>query len=234
MKPYSVLLYYQYVSIEDTEVYRDAQHAFCVENNLLGRIIIAPEGLNGTVSGLTTDCEAYMKWVKEDPRFASIDFKEEKHQTHAFQKLHVRLKEEIVNSDLPVDPLKQTGKHLEPAEFKEMLHQDPDLVVIDMRSNYDRQCWEIQRGRLHSIWKTSENLPDHIKEIEHLKGQGQKNSTYCTGGIKSVKKPARTCSIKDLTMCINSTVASSNMGLKQVAKILKENAMCLTTASRWM
>ena len=109
MKPYSVLLYYQYVPIEDPQAYRDAQHEFCVNNNLLGRIIIAPEGLNGTVSGLIEDCEAYMQWVKADPRFASIDFKIEYHENHTFQKLQVRLKEEIVNSDLPVDPQTNGG-----------------------------------------------------------------------------------------------------------------------------
>jgi UPF0176 protein len=57
--------------------------------------------------------------------------------THAFAKLHVRVKEEIVNSDLPVNPRVRTGKHLEPADFKELLKNDPDVVLVDMRSNYE-------------------------------------------------------------------------------------------------
>ncbi|WP_028664922.1 oxygen-dependent tRNA uridine(34) hydroxylase TrhO [Runella zeae] len=189
MKPYSVLLYYQYVPIEDPESYREAQHEFCVKNNLLGRIIIAPEGLNGTVSGLNEDCQAYMQWVKEDPRFASIDFKVEHHEAHAFQKLHVRLKEEIVNSDLPVDPLKQTGIHLEPAEFKQLLKEDPNLVVIDMRSNYEHSVGKF-KGAITFDMENLRELPEHIQEIEHLKGQGKKIVTYCTGGIKCEKASA--------------------------------------------
>src|SRR5690606_19417087 len=117
MKPYRVLLYYKYVPIENVDAYRDEHHLFCLEHNLLGRIIIAPEGLNGTVSGTVADCEAYMNYVRSDERFAGIQFKIEEHDEIAFQKLHVRVKKEIVHSDLPVDPLKQTGKHLEPEEF---------------------------------------------------------------------------------------------------------------------
>jgi UPF0176 protein len=183
---YQVLLYYQYVPIEDTELYREAQHLFCIENNLLGRIIIAPEGLNGTVSGLASDCEAYMKWVKSDSRFANIDFKIESHATHAFQKLHVRVKNEIVNSDLPVNPLERTGKHLEPADLKAMMN-DPDLVLVDMRSNYEHSVGRFKNAVTFDMENLRE-LPDHVAEIAHLKDK--KIVTYCTGGIKCEKASA--------------------------------------------
>jgi predicted sulfurtransferase len=55
-KQFNVLLYYIYTPIENAEIVREAQHLFCLENNLLGRIIVAPEGLNGTISGLAEDC----------------------------------------------------------------------------------------------------------------------------------------------------------------------------------
>ena len=69
-------------------------HLFCLDNNLLGRIIIAEEGLNGTVSGFTEDCNRYMKWLENDPLFAgtNFDFKVEEHETNTFAKLHVRVK----------------------------------------------------------------------------------------------------------------------------------------------
>ena len=75
MKPFQVILYYYYAPIADTETYRDEHHLFCVQHNLLGRIIIAPEGLNGTVSGTPEDCEAYMNYVRSDPRFKDVQFK---------------------------------------------------------------------------------------------------------------------------------------------------------------
>ena len=184
--PYRVLLYYCYTSIENPDAYRDETHRFCIENHLLGRIIIATEGLNGTISGLAADCDEYMKWVKNDPRFANIDFKVESHPEHTFQKLHVRVKDEIVNSDLPVNPLVQTGIHLEPAELKEMLH-DPNVVLVDMRSNYEHSVGHF-KGAITFDMEYLRELPEHIQEIEHLRDK--KIVTYCTGGIKCEKASA--------------------------------------------
>lgn len=183
---YSVLLYYIYVPIENAEQYRDEHHKYCVEHGLLGRIIVAPEGLNGTVSGLKADCEAYMSWLHADPRFASIDFKVDQVPAHTFQKLHVRLKNEIVNSDLPVDPLRQTGTHLEPEEFVKLKEQE-DVVLVDMRSNYEHGIGKF-KGAITFDMENLRELPDHIHEIAHLKDK--KIITYCTGGIKCEKASA--------------------------------------------
>ena len=186
MKPYRVLLYYNYVPNENPELYRDEHHLFCIENNLLGRIIISKEGLNGTVSGLVEDCEKYMAYIRSDARFARTEFKIEEHDKHAFHKLHVRVKDEIVNSDLPVDPLVRTGKHLEPAEFKKLLN-DPDVVLVDMRSNYEHAVGKF-KGAVTFDMENLRELPEHVHEIEHLKDK--KVITYCTGGIKCEKASA--------------------------------------------
>lgn len=186
MKPYRVLLYYCYTPIENPEEFRDEHHRLCLDLNLLGRIIVAPEGLNGTVSGLPEDCETYMQTVKADPRFEALEFKVEEHEDHAFKKLHVRLKEEIVNSDLPVNPLEQTGKHLEPDEFLQ-LKDDPDVVLVDMRSNYEHSVGKF-KGAITFDMENLRELPDHVHEIEHLKDK--KIITYCTGGIKCEKASA--------------------------------------------
>ncbi|QMW04387.1 oxygen-dependent tRNA uridine(34) hydroxylase TrhO [Spirosoma foliorum] len=188
MKPYRVLLYYIYSPIENPEQYREEHHLLCLRLNLLGRIIVAPEGLNGTVSGLTEDCEAYMAALQADPRFAHTEFKIDESEGHAFQKLHVRVKAEIVHSDLGVDPLKQTGIHLEPEEFKQ-LKNDPDVVLVDMRSNYEHEVGKF-KGAITFDMDNLRELPEHIAEIEHLKGSGKKIVTYCTGGIKCEKASA--------------------------------------------
>ncbi|MDZ7897511.1 MAG: rhodanese-related sulfurtransferase [Arcicella sp.] len=188
MNPYSVILYYNYTPIVDTEAYREKHHLFCLENNLLGRIIIAEEGLNGTVSGLTEDCNRYMKWLENDPLFAgtNFDFKVEEHETNTFAKLHVRVKNEIVNSDLPVNPHVRTGRHLEPADFKAM-KDDPDVVLVDMRSNYEHAVGKF-KGAITFDMDNLRELPDHVEEIAHLKDK--KIITYCTGGIKCEKASA--------------------------------------------
>jgi UPF0176 protein len=186
MKEYQVLLYYIYTSIANADEYRETHHQYCVENNLLGRIIISEEGLNGTVSGLIKDCQNYMNWLHSDERFKSIDFKVEAVPAHTFQKLHVRLKNEIVNSDLPVDPTIKTGKHLEPAEFK-AIKDDEDVVIIDMRSNYEHSVGRFKNAISFDMENLRE-LPDHMAEIAHLKNK--KVITYCTGGIKCEKASA--------------------------------------------
>ena len=189
MKPYSIILYYNYTSITDTEAYREKHHLFCLKNNLLGRVVIAQEGLNGTVSGLTEDCKRYMTWLKNDPLFTgtNFDFKVESYETNVFAKLHVRVKGEIVNSDLPVNPRARTGKHLEPADFKQMLKNDPDVVLVDMRSNYEHLVGKF-KGAVTFDMENLRDLPDHVEEIEHLKNK--KIITYCTGGIKCEKASA--------------------------------------------
>ncbi|WP_408641383.1 rhodanese-related sulfurtransferase [Spirosoma telluris] len=160
----------------------------CLQLNLLGRVIVAPEGLNGTVSGLTADCEAYMATLHADPRFAKTEFKIDESNGHTFQKLHVRVKAEIVHSDLGVDPLRQTGIHLEPEEFKQ-LKNDPDVVLVDMRSNYEHEVGKF-KGAITFDMENLRELPEHVAEIEHLKGSGKKIITYCTGGIKCEKASA--------------------------------------------
>jgi UPF0176 protein len=189
MSVYKVVLYYNYTSIDNPDQYREVHHRYCVENNLLGRIIVAAEGLNGTVSGLTADCDRYMEWLRNDPIFegTDFDFKVELHQQHAFQKLHVRLKDEIVNSDLGVNPRVRTGKHLEPEEFKTLWKNDPDVVLVDMRSSYEHHVGKF-KGAVVFDMETLRELPKHIHEIEHLKDK--KIITYCTGGIKCEKASA--------------------------------------------
>jgi UPF0176 protein len=184
--PYRVLLYYIYTPIADPAAYRDEHHLFCLEANLLGRVIVAAEGLNGTVSGLADDCQRYMDWLRADPRFAAIDFKVEAHATHAFQKLHVREKAEIVHSDLPVDPLRRTGTHLDPEAFRR-LKDDPDVVLVDMRSNYEHRVGKF-KGAVTFDMENLRELPEHLHEIEHLRDK--KIITYCTGGIKCEKASA--------------------------------------------
>lgn len=186
-KNINVLLYYIYSPIENVVEYRDIHHQFCLDNHLLGRIIIAPEGLNGTVSGTKEATEKYMAWIKTDPRFSEVDFKVEIVDKPAFQKLYVKIKKEIVHSELPVNPLEQTGKHLEPADFKKLLRNDPNVVLVDMRSNYEHSVGKFKNAVTFDMENLRE-LPDHVKEIEHLKDK--KVITYCTGGIKCEKASA--------------------------------------------
>lgn len=188
-KEYSVLLYYCYTRIEDPEDFRENHHLFCLDLNLRGRIIIASEGINGTVSGLHADCKKYMDFMKSDARFNHIEFKVDKNEDHAFSKLHVRVKSEIVHSSLTdIDPNKKTGKYIEPDEFREVLAKDdPDTVILDVRSNYEHNVGKFKNAVTLDI-ENFRDFPDKVDELR--KYQGKKVITYCTGGIKCEKASA--------------------------------------------
>ena len=132
---YQVLLYYCYAPLENPDGFRDEHHRLCLTFDLRGRIIVAAEGLNGTVSGTRENCARYMAAVKADVRFAALEFKVEEVAVHMFNKLHVRLKPEIVRSSLRhVRPHEKTGQYLSPEEFKAFKDRD-DVVLVDVRSD---------------------------------------------------------------------------------------------------
>ncbi|WP_139922392.1 rhodanese-related sulfurtransferase [Hymenobacter sp. DG01] len=184
---YLVLLYYCYTPIENPEQFREEHHRLCLSLNLLGRIIVASEGLNGTVSGLRADCEEYMRLVKADPRFAALEFKVEEAPAHTFQKLHVRVKPEIVHVGLPhIKPYERTGIHLSPTEFRDLKDQE-DVVVLDVRSDYEHNLGRFKNAITLDIENFRE-FPDKVQELEQFKDK--KILTYCTGGIKCEKASA--------------------------------------------
>ncbi|MBK6267265.1 rhodanese-related sulfurtransferase [Marivirga sp. S37H4] len=185
---YKVILYYCYAEIENPDEFRDEHHLFCIKLDVRGRIIIAKEGLNGTVSGSIEACDAYMEAVKSDPRFSHVEFKEEFHPSHTFKKLNVRVKPEIVHSGLShLNPRKRTGAYVEPEEFRKMIKEEEDLVILDVRSNYEHELGRFKNAVTLDI-ENFRDFPEKITELEQYKGK--KIVTYCTGGIKCEKASA--------------------------------------------
>ena len=167
-KDYHVLLYYNYTPIADTQAFWQEHFDTCIELDLLGRIIIAEEGLNGTVSGTPDNCQAYMDYVHSLPGFESTDFKIDTHDGHAFKKLNIRIKDEIVNSGLEgINPSEKTGKHLSAEEFKK-LKEDPNVVILDVRSDYEYQLGKFKGARTLPI-ENFRDFKDHLEDIEDLK-----------------------------------------------------------------
>ena len=188
---FRVLLYYCYAPIDDPAAFAEAHHRLCVELRLLGRIIVAHEGINGTVSGRAADCEAYMAAVHADPRFAACEFKVDEVPAHTFGRLRVRVKPEIVHSGLRnLKPWERTAPYVEPREF-EALRNDPDVVLLDVRSRYEHEVGHF-RGAVTLPIENFRELPAHGGELRELRErvQGKKVITYCTGGVKCEKASA--------------------------------------------
>lgn len=190
MAKYQTLLYYCYSRIENAEQFASDHLRFCKSLNLAGRIIVADEGLNGTVSGTAESCKIYMDTLHDDPRFAKIDFKTDDVDEPSFLKMHCRYKAEIVHSGLRdpqiIDPEKKTGIHLEADEFIRMKDEE-DVVILDVRSDYEHSIGRFKNAVTLDI----ENFRDFPKKINELaKYKDKKIITYCTGGIKCEKASA--------------------------------------------
>lgn len=185
-KNYEVLLYYKYVHIEDPEEYAAEHLKFCKDLGLKGRILVAHEGINGTVSGTKEQTKTYMDMMHQDPRFADMVFKIDEHDGHAFKKMHVRPRKELVTLRLEndINPNKTTGNYLSPKEFYKAM-QDEDTVVIDARNDYEYDLGHF-RGAVRPDIRTFRELPSWIREHRD-EFKDKKILTYCTGGIRCEK-----------------------------------------------
>ncbi len=187
-KDYRVLLYYKYVEIEDPETFAKEHLQFCKDTELKGRILVAKEGINGTVSGTIENTNKYMEMMHNDPRFADLTFKVDEHDGHAFKKMHVRPRKELVTLRLDdeenVDPKKLTGEFLSPKEWYEEMQRD-DVVIFDTRNDYEYELGHF-RGALNPDIDNFRDLPEWVRENKHLI-EGKKILMYCTGGIRCEK-----------------------------------------------
>lgn len=183
---YQVLLYYNYVHIEDPETFAKEHLKFCKELGLKGRILVAEEGINGTVSGTVEQTEKYMETMHADERFADMVFKIDAHDGHAFKKMHVRPRKELVTFRLEddINPKELTGEYLEPKEWYEAMQRD-DVVVLDARNDYEYDLGHF-RGAIRPDIETFRELPDWVRENREM-FEGKKILTYCTGGIRCEK-----------------------------------------------
>ncbi|WP_192988032.1 oxygen-dependent tRNA uridine(34) hydroxylase TrhO [Carnobacterium mobile] len=185
-KDYRVLLYYQYVPIEDPEQFTTEHLAFCNEIGLKGRILVAAEGINGTVSGTFEQTQRYMDEMHADARFADMVFKIDEESTEAFKKMHVRHRQELValNLEDDIDPNEITGTYFDPKEFREAI-LDEDTIVIDARNDYEYDLGHF-RGAVRPEIRTFRELPQWIRENKE-QFMDKRIVTYCTGGIRCEK-----------------------------------------------
>lgn len=183
---YRVLLYYNYTKIENPEQFAKEHLALCKSLDLKGRILVAEEGINGTASGTIEATQQYMDWMHNDERFKDTWFKIDESEGHAFRKMFVRPRKELValNLEEDVDPLRLTGEYLDPKAFKEAL-LDEDTIVLDARNDYEYDLGHF-RGAIRPDIRNFRELPEWIRENKE-KFMDKKVVTYCTGGIRCEK-----------------------------------------------
>ncbi|HSA84414.1 MAG TPA: rhodanese-related sulfurtransferase [Patescibacteria group bacterium] len=181
---YEVLLFYKYVAIDDPEKVCEAQKTLCKTLHLKGRIIVAHNGINGTVEGVKKDTTAYVKQMQQDPRFANIVFKKSEGTGEALRKLQVRVRRDLVSDQTDewgVDPHKITGKYLTAEELHQWIKTGKKFYIMDMRNNYEHKSGYFKDSILPDI----DNFRDLPKVLPELKKFDDRPIvTVCTGGIR--------------------------------------------------
>ena len=188
MNSYKVILFYKYVEVENPEVIVNLHLEWCLTNDIKGRVFFAKEGVNGTVSGSIENIEKYKKHLTSFPGLENIWFKEDYINEHAFKKMHVRLKQQIVNGDLNDVSLQNGGKRLSPEELLNFYEEQKDFVIVDTRNWYESKIGKFR----NAITPPMKNFREWKKVVdENLKDYKNKTVvTYCTGGIRCEKASA--------------------------------------------
>jgi UPF0176 protein len=186
--PYEVLLYYNYFPVPNAERYVVEHRALCQELGLLGRILVAPEGINGTVSGLREQTQRYRALLSEEQGTEDMEFKVDPADGHVFQKLSIKARQEIVTLGLPgeldINPNQATGHYLSPKAFYEAM-QDPNTIVLDGRNDYESELGRFRNALCPEVGNFRD-FPQWIRDHRNLL-DGKRILTYCTGGIRCEK-----------------------------------------------
>ncbi|WP_039356677.1 MULTISPECIES: rhodanese-related sulfurtransferase [Candidatus Protochlamydia] len=178
-----VLAYYHFTAIADPHQEVKAHKEFFKDRNITSRIYLSEQGINGQMSGKREDAEAYMNWLHANPLFETMPFKIHSHHENVFPRQTVKYRKQLVALDEDVD-MNQTGQHISPLEWKELLEKEKRPLLLDVRNEYE---WQV--GRFDGAECPPCDTFREFKEYaENLKTQVNPEQTpimmYCTGGIR--------------------------------------------------
>lgn len=180
---YFILAYYYFTSIPDPHQEIVAHKEFFKERGLTSRIYISEQGINGQMSGIREEAEAYMKWMHANPLFENMRFKIHTYHENVFPRQTIKYRKQLVALDEEVD-LSKIGEHVSPAQWKSLLESEEKPVLLDVRNDYE---WEV--GRFEgAVCPPCETFRQFGQYTEELKSQVDPQTTpvmmYCTGGIR--------------------------------------------------
>lgn len=181
---YWVLAYYKFVPLENPAEEVLKHKAFFEGRDIRSRIYLSPEGINGQMSGATADAQAYIDWLRSDPRFQDIEFKIHTHHEQVFPRVTVKMRPQLVAIDAQVD-LSLTGEHVNAERWSEMLeHRDENTLVLDVRNDYEWELGHFEGAELPQLEQFRE-FPRYAKELKESRDPKKtKVMMYCTGGIR--------------------------------------------------
>lgn len=176
---------YKFVTLEDFEALREPLLDVMTRNDVKGTLLLAEEGINGTVSGTREAIDALLAWLKADSRLTDIDHKESCCDAHPFYRTKVKLKREIVTLGVPdVDPNRQVGTYVEPEQWNDVI-SDPEVLVIDTRNDYEVEIGSFE-GAIDPRTTSFREFPEYVK-AHYDPTRHKKVAMFCTGGIRCEK-----------------------------------------------
>ena len=182
-----VILFYKFTEIESPEEFAATHQEYCRSERLLGKVLVAKEGINGSVSGSKDQIERYKSELTSYEQFSDITFKEETSSFSPFKKMIVRVKKEIIRMDKELN-LNETGKYITPQELLKLYESGESFIMLDTRNNYESRGRQVQKMLFTPDIENFRDFPEALKEFHDKKDK--KIVTYCTGGIRCEKATA--------------------------------------------
>jgi UPF0176 protein len=183
---------YRFAAIADPKAVRDRLQAACETGGVRGTLLVAGEGLNGTIAGPEPTIEAVLAFIRTLPGFGDLDVKYAWTAEMPFLRLKVRVKAEIVTMGQPdLDPAREAGVYVSPADWNALI-ADPQTLVIDTRNDYEGEVGAFE-GAVQPNTRSFRDFPDWFRTEGRalLDRTGAKRvAMYCTGGIRCEKATA--------------------------------------------
>lgn len=187
MPQYKVISFYKYVTVNEPENFANECLRWCTQNGVLGKIYFAKEGINGSVFGDDVITSKFKNYLKSYKIFEDIWFKETLTDKTAFTKMHVRIKDEIVNSGLRDTKLENSAPKLTPEQLLKLYEEGKDFIIVDARNWYESKIGKFK----NAITPQITHFREWPKVVESLEPYKDKTIvTYCTGGIRCEKASA--------------------------------------------
>jgi UPF0176 protein len=188
MNQYVVAALYKFVELPDYEALSVPLKAECDHLGIKGTLLLAAEGINGTVSGSREGIDALLAYLKQDARFAELEHKESLYDEQPFYRMKVKLKKEIVTMGVEgIDPKQIVGTYVKPQDWNALI-SDPEVLVVDTRNYYEYAIGSFERA-LDPETETFREFPDYVKDNLNP-AQHKKVAMFCTGGIRCEKATA--------------------------------------------
>lgn len=182
---YNVAAFYRFVSLDDIPALRESVREFCQAHDILGTILLAPEGINGTIAGSADNLSTTIDFLDRLVGLRQGEVKFSTAQDKPFMRLKVRPKKEIVTMKQPgANPSVLTGTYVAPEDWNALMN-DPDVILIDTRNDYETRIG-VFKGAIDPNVRVFSQFPEFVeKHLDQMKHK--KIAMYCTGGIRCEK-----------------------------------------------